>query len=151
MQVPPQTNPTDLWEWSLALVVLCIAQRERGVTLVSLANWHEISSFQCRFSKQAELTSSACNNTFATRLPEEHPHWWDRQFYGGNGWLCWNYECFGFGSHWNGDAMWVIWNAKWCELQVMWREWSLLPVSTILIGFPSFQMRIVIISVFAQR
>ena len=77
--------------------------------------------------------------------------WCDREDQQEDWCFCCHFQLFRFGSHWNGDVMWVIWNEKWCEFHAMWREWSLLPVSTILIGFPSFQMRIVIISVLAQR
>ena len=70
------------------------------------------------------------------------------------GWFCSSFgmvEWCGFGFHWNGNAMCVICNVLWCGFHVIYSEWSLLRLSMILIGFPSFQMRIVIISVFAQR
>ena len=72
------------------IVKLCIAQRERGVRLVSLTSCNGFSSFQCHFSREVILTSSACNTIFVPRVPVEPPHWCDRQLCNGNGWLCWN-------------------------------------------------------------
>ena len=53
---------------------LCIAQRERGIRLVSLTSWNGFFSFQCHFSREVILTSSACNNIFVSVEPA---HCWD--------------------------------------------------------------------------